>query len=52
MEVERVTLQMLFDGCLENKEQNSFVVLEWKMLFFGDGASKADGICLCCDHIR
>ena len=33
-EVERVTLQMLFDGCLENKEQNSFVVLEWKMLFF------------------
>ena len=34
MEVERVTLQMLFDGCLENKEQNSFVVLEWKMLFF------------------
>ncbi len=37
---------------LENKEQNSFVVLEWKMLFFRGRASKADGICLCCDHIR
>ena len=36
----------------EQKEQNSSVVLEWKMLFFGDRASKADGICLCCDHIR